>query len=210
MSKSNTLTEHFGTEVTPGGYIIWLTGLSGSGKTTLARAIRDALVLSRSVEILDGDEMRQTLCKGLGYSRADRAVNVYRIGFVARLLARNGVVSIVSAISPYCEDRDQVRRAAQADGVSFIEVFLEASIESLVARDVKGLYKRALGGELQGFSGISDPYEPPPAPHLRLRTDEETVTQSLGRILAELGRLGLHDGSLKAPAPGRVPKAAVP
>jgi len=168
------------------GFIVWLTGLSGSGKTTVARGLRDRLVTSRSVEILDGDEMRETLSRGLGYSKEDRTTNVYRIGYVAQLLARNGVMTIVSTISPYREGRNAVRERSGANGIPFVEVFLDAPLDVLAARDVKGLYKRALAGELLHFTGISDPYEPPESPDLQLHTDRETVSESVQRVLATL------------------------
>jgi len=168
------------------GFIVWLTGLSGSGKTTVARGLRDRLVASRSVEILDGDEMRETLSRGLGYSKADRTTNIYRIGYVAQLLARNGVMTIVSTISPYREGRNAVRERCAANGIPFVEVFLDAPLDVLAARDVKGLYKRALAGELLHFTGISDPYEPPESPDLQLHTDRETASESVQQVLATL------------------------
>ncbi|HXK10771.1 MAG TPA: sulfate adenylyltransferase [Vicinamibacteria bacterium] len=175
----------------PGGFVVWFTGLSGAGKSTLARALRDELGEERRVEILDGDEVRTCLSKGLGFSREDRDTNIRRIGFVARLLARNGVVAIAAAISPYAETRAEVRRLVEADGVPFVEIYAEASVESLAARDVKGLYARALAGEIAHFTGVSDPYEPPPEPDVVARTDEEPVRDSVGRILAVLEERGL-------------------
>jgi adenylylsulfate kinase len=162
---------------------VWLTGLSGAGKTTIAEALRGRLLDTCAVEILDGDEMRESLSKGLGYSRADRATNIFRIGFVARLLARHNVVCIVSAIAPYAADREAVRAGAASEGIPFLEVFLDASIESLVARDPKGLYRRALAGELPHFTGVTDPYERPGQPHLHIHTDAETIEQSVNRVL---------------------------
>src|SRR5207247_1858429 len=141
------------------GFTLWFTGLSGAGKSTLAQVIRDDLVArGRRVEILDGDEVRTNLSKGLGFSKEDRDTNIRRIGYVARLLARNGVVAITAAISPYREIRDEIRVAANADGVHFIEVYVECPIETLAERDVKGLYLKALAGEIKNFTGISDPY----------------------------------------------------
>jgi sulfate adenylyltransferase len=175
----------------PLGFVVWFTGLSGAGKSTLAEALRKELSAERRVEILDGDEVRSYLSKGLGYSREDRDTNIRRIGYVARLLARNGVVAIGAAISPYAATRDEVRRLAEADGVPFVEVHAEASIESLRARDVKGLYAKALRGEIAHFTGVSDPYEPPRAPELVVHTDRESVDASLARIFGALEERGL-------------------
>jgi adenylylsulfate kinase len=168
------------------GLIIWLTGLSGAGKSTLAAALSKALQGTRRLEVLDGDEVRTNLSAGLGYSKEDRDTNILRIGYVARLLARNGVTVIVSAISPYEATRAEVRRLAEGDGVRFVEVFVHAEIEALATRDVKGLYKKALAGELPNFTGVSDPYEPPARPDVLVRSDRESVDQSLARILATL------------------------
>jgi adenylyl-sulfate kinase len=179
-----------------GGFIVWFTGLSGAGKSTLARALQPFLRTERPVEILDGDEVRTYLSKGLGFSREDRDTNIRRIGYVARLLARSGAAAVAAAISPYASTRDEVRALAERDGLPFVEVFASASLESLAARDVKGLYRKALAGEIANFTGVSDPYEPPASPEVLLRTDVETVDQSLARILAHLRRRGLT-------APGR-------
>jgi sulfate adenylyltransferase len=173
------------------GFIVWFTGLSGAGKSTLAQALRRELGDERKVEILDGDEVRTYLSKGLGFSKEDRDTNIRRIGYVARLLARNGTVAIGAAISPYAEIRDEVRRLAEQDGVPFVEVYAEASLESLTARDVKGLYKKAIAGEIEHFTGVSDPYEPPTAAEIVVKTDKEPVVESLGRILVALEERGL-------------------
>ena len=175
------------------GFIVWFTGLSGAGKSTLAQALKARLDGERQLEILDGDEVRNYLSKGLGFSKEDRDTNIRRIGYVARLLARNGTGVITAAISPYRDVRDEVRRLAQEDGIPFVEVFASASIEALTARDVKGLYKKALAGEIAHFTGVSDPYEPPPTPEVTAFSDRETVATSLGRIvrlLEERGRVG--------------------
>jgi adenylylsulfate kinase len=170
------------------GFTLWFTGLSGAGKTTIAEIVehelRDRI---GSVEVLDGDIVRTNLSKGLGFSREDRDTNVLRIGFVANLLARNGVGVIVSAISPYKEARDQVRREI---GDGFIEVFVHCPVEVCAERDVKGLYKKAYAGEIPGFTGVSDPYEPPAAPELTLRTNEEEPEESARRVIAKLEELG--------------------
>lgn len=157
--------------------------MSGAGKSTLATAVAERLGRVRAVEVLDGDVVRTQLSQGLGYTRADRDTNVRRIGFVARLLARHGVFVIAAAISPYAEVRAEIRESSEREGISFIEVFVNPRFESLVARDVKGLYKRALAGEIPHFTGVSDPYEPPPSPDLELATDDETVEVSTARIL---------------------------
>jgi adenylyl-sulfate kinase len=172
-----------------GGFTLWFTGLSGAGKSTLARGVRDALVTrGHRVEILDGDEVRTNLSKGLGFSKEDRDTNVRRIGYVARLLSRNGVVAITAAISPYRAVRDEVRRSHQAP---FVEVFADCPLDVLIRRDQKGLYAKALQGEIQHFTGVSDPYEPPLAPEVVVHTDREHVDQSLARILAGLDERSL-------------------
>ena len=173
------------------GVIVWLTGLSGAGKSTLSAAIRDVLAPSHAVEVLDGDEIRAYLSKDLGYSREDRDTNIRRIGFVARLLARHGVVSIAAAISPYASTRNEVRALAQADGIAFVEVFVNAELDTLVARDRKGLYRRALAGEVRNFTGVSDPYEPPAAPEVTVFTDQESIHESTAKILKALAARGV-------------------
>jgi sulfate adenylyltransferase len=175
---------------TPGA-ILWFTGLSGAGKSTLAHAVKERLAADWRVEILDGDEIRTHLSKGLGFSKEDRDTNIRRIGLVARLLARNGVFAITAAISPYRDVRDEIRALAARDGVPFVEVFAEAAIEALAERDVKGLYKKALAGELAHFTGVSDPYEPPLSPDVVVRSDRESVEASRDRILAALESRGL-------------------
>jgi adenylylsulfate kinase len=172
-----------------GGFTLWLTGLSGAGKSTLARRVRDVLAARGSrVEILDGDEIREHLSKGLGFSKEDRDTNVRRIGYVARLLSRNGTIAIVAAISPYRDVRDEVRRAHE---VPFVEVFVECPLDELVRRDAKGLYARALRGEIPRFTGVSDPYEPPCSPDLAVHTGIEAVPQSLAAILTLLEQRAL-------------------
>ena len=174
-----------------GGFIVWFTGLSGAGKTTLSRALEPILRAERPVEILDGDEVRTYLSRGLGFSREDRDTNIRRIGYVARLLARSGAAVVTAAISPYAETRDEVRALAEQDGVPFVEVFASASIEALAARDPKGLYRKALAGEIANFTGVSDPYEAPASPDVLVRSDGETVDRSLARIVSHLQARGL-------------------
>jgi adenylyl-sulfate kinase len=174
------------------GFTLWFTGLSGAGKTTLTNAILPQLrERGVRIEVLDGDEVRTNLSKGLGFSKEDRDANIRRIGYVARLLARNGVGVIAAAISPYREIRDEVRQSVQADGAAFVEVYVRASLETLVERDVKGLYKKAIAGEIKQFTGVSDPYEEPLDPELIIESDKENVEQSAARIIARLEALGL-------------------
>jgi adenylyl-sulfate kinase len=165
------------------GYIVWFTGLSGAGKTTMVRALGDQIDAHRRVEILDGDDLRGTLCSDLGFSKADRDSNVARIGYVARLLARHGVAVLVAAISPYRDARREVRAAACSEGIPFLEVFVDAPLETVIARDTKGLYKRALAGDVTEFTGVTAPYEPPEAADVRIRTDRQTVGASVRELL---------------------------
>ena len=169
------------------GFTVWFTGLSGAGKTTLSAQVAEAIrARGKSVEVLDGDVVRTNLSKGLGFSREDRDTNIRRIGFVAKLLTRNDVAVVVAAISPYRAIRDEVR----AEIGSFVEVFVRCPVEELIRRDVKGLYERALRGEVAQFTGVSDPYEEPLNPEVVVDTDQESVEQSVGKIVAALERLG--------------------
>lgn len=169
------------------GFTLWFTGLSGSGKSTIAEAITPRLnELGRRVEILDGDEVRTNLSKGLGFSKEDRDTNIRRIGYVAQLLTRNGAIVITAAISPYRAIRDEVRSRIS----NFVEVYAKCPLEALIARDVKGLYKKALAGEIKEFTGVSDPYEEPLHPEVIVETDRETVDESVNKILARLSELG--------------------
>ncbi len=162
------------------GLTVWFTGLSSAGKTTLSRAVYDRLwARGHRVELLDGDEVRQHLSRDLGFSKEDRNENVRRIGFVAEMLTRNGVIALVSAISPYREARDELR----ARSSNFLEVYVNAPIEICEGRDVKGLYRKARSGELQRFTGIDDPYEPPLSPDVECRTDRETIVESAEKIV---------------------------
>jgi adenylyl-sulfate kinase len=169
------------------GAVIWLTGLSGAGKSTIAEGLVPILrARGRKVEVLDGDVVRTNLSKGLGFSKEDRDTNILRIGFVADLLARNGVIVITAAISPYRETRDACRAMAESDGALFVETYAAATLEECEARDVKGLYAEARAGKRPGFTGIDDPYEPPLSPEVVLATGTEPVDASLGRVLALL------------------------
>ena len=170
----------------PRGGIVWFTGLSGAGKSTLATALAPRVAAHGPVELLDGDEMREFLTAGLGFTREDRDTNVQRIAYVARLLAKHGVLVLVAAISPYRATREDVIRRAREAGTFFLEVFVNAPLETVTKRDVKGLYKRALAGEIPSFTGVSDPYEPPKFPDLELRTDRETIEQCVERIMHRL------------------------
>jgi adenylyl-sulfate kinase len=174
------------------GFILWMTGLSGAGKTTLTTELVSSLRNhGLAIEVLDGDEVRTNLSKGLGFSKDDRDTNVRRIGYVSRLLSRNGVGVITAAISPYRDVRDEVRRSVENDGALFIEVYVKCPIAVLAERDVKGLYKKALAGEIKEFTGVSDPYEEPLDPEVVVSTDVETLDQSTAKILKELTRHGL-------------------
>lgn len=161
------------------GFVLWFTGLSGAGKSTISELVtqrfRDRNV---PVELLDGDIVRTNLSQGLGFSKEHRDINVRRIGFVSELLSRHGVVTVVAAISPYREVREELRTRIP----NFFEVYVECPVEVLAARDVKGLYKKALAGEIGQFTGVSDPYEPPLSPHLTIRSDQEPVDRSVERV----------------------------
>jgi adenylylsulfate kinase len=178
------------------GFTLWFTGLSGAGKTTISEIVeRELRERFGQVEVLDGDIVRTNLSKGLGFSREDRDTNILRIGFVADLLTRNGVGVIVSAISPFKEARDQVRRNI---GDDFIEVFVDAPLEVCAQRDVKGLYEKAFAGQIEQFTGVSDPYEPPAAPELHIKTDEEEPTESARRVILKLEERGYLQAPVRA------------
>jgi adenylyl-sulfate kinase len=170
------------------GCTIWFTGLSGAGKSTVS-AIVEAELRQRGlrVEVLDGDVIRTNLSKGLGFSKEDRDTNIRRIGWVCEVLARNGVVAIAAAISPYHEIRDEIRGKIG----NFVEVYMECSIAVLAERDVKGLYKKALAGEIKNFTGVDDPYEPPVNPEVVCHTDgRETPQESAAKVIRKLEELG--------------------
>jgi adenylylsulfate kinase len=169
------------------GVVLWLTGLSGAGKSTIVRALAPQLeALGRRVEILDGDVVRTHLSGDLGFSRKDRDTNIARIAFVAHLLARNGVIVLVAAISPFRDARDRAR-AMQA---AFVEIHVAPPLEECIRRDVKGLYKKAIAGEIEQFTGISDPYEEPLHPELRIDTSRVTVEEATACVLRSLLELG--------------------
>jgi sulfate adenylyltransferase len=189
---AQVLRRHVSAPATPqNGVLLWFTGLSGAGKSTLARAVEAALKRHHRVEVLDGDEVRATLSKGLGFSKEDRDTNIRRIGMVGRLLARNGVLAIGAAISPYADTRAEVRAAAERDGVAFVEVYVHAAMETLLQRDTKGLYKKALAGEVKHFTGVDDPYEAPTTPALSLDTATMDVATCTAKVLEVLSRFGV-------------------
>lgn len=169
------------------GFTLWFTGLSGSGKSAIADEIAKILVhRGLRVERLDGDIVRKSLTKDLGFTKEDRDKNIERVTFVAKLLSRNGVATIVSFISPYIEKRDNARK----ETTNFIEVFAKCPLEVLIERDVKGLYKKALKGEIENFTGVSDPYEDPPNPEIVVETDKETVEESVKNVMNYLEENG--------------------
>jgi len=171
------------------GFTLWFTGLSGSGKSTLAQFLTPILKeRGCNVEVLDGDEVRENLSKGLGFSKEDRDTNIRRIGYVARLLSRNGACAITAAISPYTSVRDEVRSMTEA---AFVEVYVEAPLEVVEERDTKGLYKKARAGEIKNFTGISDPYEAPENAEVTVHTGSETIEESSARIISYLEEQGL-------------------
>ncbi len=169
------------------GFVLWLTGLSGAGKSTLSEALAPRLrARGWNVEILDGDAVRPILSAGLGYTREDRDTNVARIAWVAELLARNGVAVLVAAISPYAEARARARASIER----FAEVHVDCNLEELARRDVKGLYRKAMAGEIAHFTGVSDPYEPPSNPDVVVDSARDGVEESVDRIEAMLRRKG--------------------
>jgi adenylyl-sulfate kinase len=182
------------------GFTLWFTGLSGAGKSTIstlvAQQLRDR---GMRVELLDGDVVRTNLSKGLGFSKEGRDENIRRIGFVCQLLSRNGIAAIAAVISPYRAIRDEVREKIG----NFVEVYVECPIETLIERDVKGLYRKALAGEISNFTGVSDPYEPPLNPEVVVRTSEESPEQSAATILAKLEALGYVPADPLAATNGR-------
>jgi adenylyl-sulfate kinase len=171
------------------GFTIWFTGLSGAGKTTISGLVAKELRRRGvKVEVLDGDVIRTHLSKGLGFSKADRDTNIRRIGWVCEVLSRNSVCAIAAAISPYREIRDEIRGKIP----HFVEVYVDAPIEVLAGRDVKGLYKKALAGEIKNFTGVDDPYEPPLNPEVICYTDgREAPAQSAAKVIARLEELNL-------------------
>jgi adenylylsulfate kinase len=184
--------------VRDGGFTLWFTGLSGAGKSTIAHLVgpeldRRGLV----VEYLDGDTVRTHLSKGLGFSKEDRDTNIERIGWVASRLTRQGGAVIAAAISPYEETRQKVRAMVEEFG-TFVEVFIQASVEECARRDVKGLYEKAFAGEIKGFTGVDDPYEEPASPALVIDTEAHDAEESAALIIAKLEELGLVSAQVTA------------
>ncbi len=171
--------------------VIWLTGLPGSGKTTLAQRVKEALeARGYRVELLDGDWVRKTINVGAGFTREERERHLLRVAWIARLLARNGVLTLCSFVSPYRSTRARVREIVEEE-VPFHEVYVKASLETVIKRDPKGLYKKALAGEISNFTGISDPYEEPQSPELVIDTERETVEESTQKLLGYIESQGL-------------------
>ena len=179
------------------GFTVWFTGLPCAGKSTLANLLYQELRRrGRKVELLDGDVIRTNLSKGLGFSKEDRDTNIMRIGFVADLLTRNGVVCIVAAISPYRETRRRCRTMIH----DFVEVYVDATVDECVRRDVKGLYRKAMAGEIKGFTGVDDPYEPPQHAEIHINTMTQTPQESVRRILDRLADMGYLERKPARPA----------
>ncbi|WP_398954022.1 adenylyl-sulfate kinase [Streptomyces sp. GC420] len=180
------------TSTAKNGATVWLTGLPSAGKTTIAGHLAERLrAAGRRVEVLDGDEIRRFLSAGLGFSREDRNTNVQRIGLVAEVLARNGVIALVPVIAPYADSREAVRKRHEASGTPYAEIHVATPVEVCSRRDVKGLYARQAAGRLTGLTGVDDPYEAPDAPELVLRTEDQTPEQSADAVHALLAERGL-------------------
>lgn len=174
------------------GFTLWFTGMSGAGKSTASSLLAERLrAMGAKLEVLDGDVVRTHLCKDLGFSKQDRDENIRRIGFVSQLLSRNGVIVIVAAVSPYREIRDELK----AQIPNFVEIYMQCPLDVLIARDAKGLYKKALAGEIENFTGISDPYEAPLDPDITICSSEETPEEGVAKIWAHLQARNLISGA---------------
>ncbi|MFH0516044.1 adenylyl-sulfate kinase [Streptomyces sp. M41] len=191
MTTTITTTATQENQVTSGA-TVWLTGLPSAGKTTIAHELAGRLRADgHRVEVLDGDEIREFISAGLGFSRADRHANVQRIGFLADLLARNGVKTLVPVIAPYADSRDAVRKRHEVSGTAYLEVHVATPVEVCSVRDVKGLYAKQAAGELTGLTGVDDPYEAPESPDLRIESQNQTVQESAASVYALLSERGL-------------------
>ena len=176
------------------GFTLWFTGMSGAGKSTASSLLAERLrAIDAKLEILDGDVVRTHLCKDLGFSKQDRDENIRRIGFVSKLLSRNGVIVMVAAVSPYREIRDELKEQIP----NFVEIYMQCPLDELIKRDVKGLYKKALAGEIENFTGISDPYEPPLTPDITICSSEETPEEGVAKIWAYLEARNLISASVR-------------
>lgn len=188
MMKQEMTNQEIKTSDNQKGFVLWMTGLSGAGKTTIALILEEEMrQRGVKVERLDGDIVRESLTRDLGFSKEDRDKNIERVTFVAKLLSRNGVACICSFISPYQAVRDKIRQ----ETTNFIEVYIDASIDAVIERDVKGLYKKAIAGEIPNFTGISDPYESPADPDIHIHTESQTPVESANLILEYLEDRGL-------------------
>ncbi|MER6328807.1 adenylyl-sulfate kinase [Streptomyces sp. NPDC001034] len=189
--RTKTQTQTQENDVTTGA-TVWLTGLPSAGKTTIAHELAGRLRAGgHRVEVLDGDEIREFISAGLGFSREDRHTNVQRIGFVAELLARNGVLALVPVIAPYADSRDAVRKRHAENATPYLEVHVATPVEVCSVRDVKGLYAKQAAGELTGLTGVDDPYEEPESPELRIESQHQTVQESAAAVSALLSERGL-------------------
>ncbi|MFF8989118.1 adenylyl-sulfate kinase [Streptomyces sp. NPDC014983] len=189
--RPRTKTQTQENDVTTGA-TVWLTGLPSAGKTTIAHELAGRLRAGgHRVEVLDGDEIREFISAGLGFSREDRHTNVQRIGFVAELLARNGVLALVPVIAPYADSRDAVRKRHAENATPYLEVHVATPVEVCSVRDVKGLYAKQAAGELTGLTGVDDPYEEPESPELRIESQHQTVQESAAAVSALLSERGL-------------------
>ena len=172
------------------GVVVWFTGLPASGKTTIANGVAERLrAEGYRVEVLDGDWVRRTINPDAGFTREERRRHLLRVAWIARLLARNGVVVLCSFVSPYRDVRAEVRRIVEEEGIPFVEVYVKCSLEECIRRDPKGLYKRALRGEIPHFTGISDPYEEPVNPELVIDTEHDSIEVNVDKVYSYVKRL---------------------